>query len=67
MKLTVKYKNAIADWLREMVEEVKMMMDSGSLTVKMKECALKLLTHNVSTGKVGPVIESILKLTGKKA
>ena len=54
------------DWLREMIkDEVKSKDDAGVYTQEMKECVFSLLNHNVPTGQIPAVIESVLKLAGK--
>ena len=56
------------DWLREMVQDqVTTKDDVGEYTVAMKQCVCDLLSHNVPTGQVAPVIECVLKMAGKKA
>ena len=36
-------------------------------TIETKQCVSKLLNHNVPTSQIAPVIESVLKMAGKKA
>eukprot|EP00057_Strongylocentrotus_purpuratus_P007736 XP_011662210.1 PREDICTED: uncharacterized protein LOC105437383 [Strongylocentrotus purpuratus] len=56
------------EWLREMVQDTVPTKDSsGQYTNEMKQCVFALLNHNVPSGKIGPVIESVLKLGGLKA
>ena len=56
------------EWLREMVQNDLVTKDNGgNFTVQMKDCVCQLLSCNVSTGQIPPVVESVLKLASKKA
>ena len=56
------------EWLREMVQlDMPTKDDRGSYSVPMKECICRLLDHNVPTGQIPVVIETVLKLVGKAA
>ena len=39
-------------------------MQDGRYTDEMRTCVMSLLTHNVSTHQVGPVIKDVLQLVG---
>ncbi len=54
-------------WLQDMANEVVLTKSEGQYTSQMKECAINLLSLNVSTGQVSPVIETVLALINRRA
>ena len=50
-----------------MQDQVTTKDNAGEYTVAMKQCVCDLLSHNVPSGQIAPVIECVLKMAGKKA
>ena len=59
------------DWLREMVNNADVIEtfnhEKNCYSQELQECAFSLLENNVTSSKVSPVIESVLKLAKMKA
>lgn len=69
LNATIGQLEAENDWLREMVDEnvQTFNVEKNFYTTEVQECVYSLLQNNVTSSKVSPVIESVLKLAKRKA